>query len=370
MSTRKNIAIDCFKLVKGEGASIGIYNFTKNFVENLAPLGKYNIYIFGNKFNKNDFDIKGVNFIEIPIKIRNKFIYVLWEIFLVNKYIYKYDIELTIYPRGYIPLFSLSKTFNIVHDLIPLYYYENHREQIDYLENFYIRNRLLSSIKKSDKTITISNYSKKDILKYLELNYDHISVIYNGYNRLEKASYIESSEKYIVSVSSDRFKHKNLINIIKTYVIYHDKVDNPMKLYLIGVKTLDNLNIRIQNTVLNDIILFDFVSDKKYVEVVQNARIFLFLSLIEGFGFPPLEAMNLGVPVICSNKTSLEEVVSDGGELVDPNDIDYIVDRIINIDRDEQYRKKLIDNGYKNIERFQWCNLIKQYSDEITKQLE
>ena len=84
-SSKKIIAVDCFKLVKGEGSSIGIYNYTKNLVQYLSQLDKYKIIIFGNSLNKVDFDIDGVTFKVIPISIRGKVIYMLWELFLDRK---------------------------------------------------------------------------------------------------------------------------------------------------------------------------------------------------------------------------------------------------------------------------------------------
>lgn len=358
----KYIGIDCFKLVKGEGASIGIYNYTKNLVENLLSLKQFNIIIFGNEFNKSDFDLEGLTFVDINIKRRNKFTYIVWEMFLVNHYIKKYNINLIIFPRGYIPLFSVAKTINIIHDLIPMYYYENYRNDIDYLENFYIRKRLLYSIKHSDTVVTISNYSKDEIKKYVH-NSNQISVIHNGYNKLEKNNLCETSEKYIVAVTSDKYKHKNLKNIIETYICYFNKIENPMKLHLIGVENLKQFDL--EEKIYNNIIIYGFISDSEYIKIIQNARIFLFLSLIEGFGFPPLEAMNLGVPVICSNKTSLYEVVSDGGELVEPSNANYIAEKIIKIDTDELYRNKLVLNGYQNLKRFKWSDIIQKYASEI-----
>lgn len=367
---KNNIAIDCFKLVKGEGKSIGIYNFTKNFIENLALFKKYNIYIFGNKFNKNDFDIDGVIFIDIPIKFRNKFIYIAWELLFINIFIYKYNIKLTVYPRGYIPLFSISKTFNIIHDLIPIYYYDNYRNDISYFENLYIRKRLLSSIKRSDKTIAISNYTKEEILKYYPNKANSLSVIHNGYNKLDTISISgRKNKEYIVAVSSANLKHKNLINIIKVYILYHGRVENPMKLHLIGVDSLENINIFINEEIKGSIVLYDYISDKKYIEILQNAKIFLFLSLIEGFGFPPLEAMNLGTAVICSDKTSLKEVVGNGGILVNPHDINLITSKIIFISNDKKYRNQLILNGYENIKRFKWQDIIRQYACKIDNEM-
>jgi len=366
---KDNIAIDCFKLVKGEGKSIGIYNFTKNFIENLALLNKYNIYIFGNQFNKNDFNVKGVKFIEIPIKVRNKFIYIIWELFLVNKYSLQYNINLTIYPRGFIPLFSVSKTLNIVHDLIPLYYYHNYKDDINKLENFYIRNRLLSSIKNSDCIISISQFTKNEILQYYPNKSSSIKVIYNGYNKLINNNILEEKQEYIVAVSSASLKHKNLKNIIKTYILYSQKVTTPLKLHLIGVNNLDTVNIYIPHKIRNNIILYNYVSDKQYIEIMKNAKIFLFLSLIEGFGFPPIEAMNIGTAVICSNATSLKEVVGNAGVLIDPNHIELIVEKIIFVSNNKIYRNKLIKLGHENIKRFEWKKAIMKYEKEITTTL-
>lgn len=362
----KRIAVDCFKLIKGEGASIGIYNYTVNLIQNLSKLNKFQIYVFGNSNNKKDFDLKNINFINIEYIFRNKLSYIFWELFHINKFISKYNINLIIFPRGYLPFIKKCKTINIVHDMIPFYYYENFRKDINFFENYYIRKRLLSSIRNSDLTITISNYSKEMILKYLRNNQSNIRTIYNGYNKL---NYIPDERKvdtkYIITITSDKYKHKNLEGILKSYQYYVSNTTNPLKLFIIGVKNKDNLII--DNKLNDHIVFFNFLNDEDFIKLMFNAEIFLFLSLIEGFGFPPLEAMNLGVPVICSKNSSLTEIVKDGGILVDSDDFEKITENLIKIENDKILKNTLINNGYENLERFKWSDIIKDYEDAINQ---
>jgi glycosyltransferase involved in cell wall biosynthesis len=367
-SSKKIIAVDCFKLVKGEGSSIGIYNYTKNLVQYLSQLDKYKIIIFGNSLNKVDFDIDGVIFKVIPISIRGKVIYILWELFFVNYYIFKYNIKLTVFPRGYLPLFKLSKTINTIHDLIPFYYYQFHRSDINLLENYYIRKRLLSSAARSDQVICISNYTKKELLNLCPESKGVTSVAYNGYNELNYRKYNSNDEPYIFSISSSRFKHKNLKGLIKAYSYYFLNNENPLHLHLTGVDSIDEFNLPID--IANHITLYGYLSDEELFHQFSNAKIFLFLSMIEGFGFPPLESMSLGVPVISSNKTSLIEVVGNAGVLVNPGDIQEVSSAIVDLDRDYNLREDLIRKGHENVNKFKWNDMIRKYSDIIDRELE
>jgi glycosyltransferase involved in cell wall biosynthesis len=87
----------------------------------------------------------------------------------------------------------------------------------------------------------------------------------------------------------------------------------------------------------------------------------LFLSLAEGFGFPPLEAMQLGTPVICSSRTSLPEVVGDAGILVDPEDVRAVAEAILTLQGDDQKCRDLVQRGYENVKRFTWDSRTRAY---------
>ena len=127
------LIIDCFKQVKGQGKSIGIYNLTKNLVWNLAKENKKTnqideIVILGTEKNRDDFDVPGVTFAVIPYDPADKLRCVIWELFQVKKYMKKYKGDRILFPRGYAPLFFRGKDTIIIHDLIPFYYHENKKE--------------------------------------------------------------------------------------------------------------------------------------------------------------------------------------------------------------------------------------------------
>ncbi len=94
---------------------------------------------------------------------------------------------------------------------------------------------------------------------------------------------------------------------------------------------------------------------------MANSKVFLFLSLIEGFGYPPIEAMQLGVLVICSYTSSLPEVVGEAAVLVDPLDVNRVAGKMEELLGDETKQRELVEKGYKNIERFSWDSRAKLY---------
>ena len=101
--------------------------------------------------------------------------------------------------------------------------------------------------------------------------------------------------------------------------------------------------------------------DAQMHKVIMGSKVFLFLSLQEGFGFPPLEAMQLGVPVICSNRSSLPEVAGMAAELVDPKDVDSVAESLKRLTEDKTLQDSLREKGYQNTDRFLWENRIEEY---------
>jgi glycosyltransferase involved in cell wall biosynthesis len=92
---------------------------------------------------------------------------------------------------------------------------------------------------------------------------------------------------------------------------------------------------------------------------------FLFLSLAEGFGFPPLEAMQMGTPVVSSDRTALREVVADAGLLVDPDKPQEVAEALLRLQGDQALCADLIAKGYRNIRRFSWKTRTQEYWDEL-----
>ncbi|WP_186431538.1 glycosyltransferase family 1 protein [Clostridium sp. BSD9I1] len=349
------VAIDCYELVKGHGKSIGIYNYSKNLLDELSKKlsDKHEVIIFANKFNKVDFEYENVNTVIIqrsPLKTSNK---VIWEMLLINTYIKKYNIDVLFSPRGYVPPINSCKTCITVHDLIPFYYYENYKDSIKYLENLYIRFRLKQSVLKSDKIITISQYSKNDIIKRFNIKHNNITVIHNGIKKkLKKHNQaIKICDNYIFAISSD-LPHKNYIGLLKSYAIYYKNSKHPLKLVVCGVKKYRDFSNLIEKNIFENILHLEYISDEELQNYYEKCSFFVFLSKIEGFGFPPLEALMYNKNVICSNTSCFTEVLGDSVVYVNPDDYREISKEMINVENNIYN----IDNSYKEaiIKKYDW----------------
>lgn len=360
------LIIDCFKLVKGAGKSIGIYNLALNLVRNLVEekrvttdkvIKDTRILVFGTEYNAADFNIEGVEFVTMKYNPFNKLFCILWELFLVSFYAKKYKADKIVYPRGFSSMLHLTKENIIVHDMIPFYYDKHYPGYFNKLENFYIMWRLKASVKHCDKVITISQASKQDVLEYTHVRPDKIEVINNGCNFIKPVE--NQKQNYFVAITSG-LPHKNAEGIVKSYETYYKMADNPMPLKIIGIADCEAYQLAPE--VKEKITCYKYIaSNEEMHKLIADARAFLFLSLVEGFGFPPLEAMQLKTAVICSGITSLPEVVGDAAILVNPEDYMDVASKMNLLVKDETLQEDLIRKGIQNVERFSWDKIIRKY---------
>ncbi len=361
------LIIDCFKLVKGAGKSIGIYNLAMNLTKELGKNNLNNeqeIIVLGNSYNRSDFDIDGIKFVEIQKNPLNKIQCILWELFEVSILAKKMKADKLLFPRGFGSMLGLTKEYIIVHDMIPFYYNENYPDYFNKLENFYIMWRLKASIKKTNKVITISQASKEDIIKYTNVNEEKIVVINNGYNAIMTDCIKKSNkEEYIIAVTS-LLPHKNAEGIARSYEAYCKKVKKPLPLKVIGISDMEKYHL--DKTISDKITCIKFVEkDSDLYKLIADSKVFVFLSLIEGFGFPPIEAMQLEVPVICSGLSSLPEVVSDAAVQVNPLDYEQVADALDNVLNGQIDVSDLCRKGKQNIKRFEWKTIVEQYREVL-----
>ena len=375
------LVIDCFKLVKGQGKSIGIYNLAKNLTRHLAETNRNGehceeIIVLGNALNRKDFDIPGVRFIQIRGNALNRIVYTFWELFGVQAVARREGADRILFPRGYRPLFYRGKDVIIVHDLIPFFYDRYFPGVLNRVENAYIMSRLKASIRHAGRIVTISKYSLKELEEICPGCESRTRVIYNGVNPVpcsDRPSSLKPDGPYLYAGVS-ALPHKNAAGVLKTYEAYFQgeirEGKTPARLVIIGIESPESVP---GGNVLSPEAA-EYVTCCRYIEsgaemhsLLAGASAFLFLSLIEGFGFPPLEAMQLGVPVICSDRTSLPEVIGDAGLLTDPDDIEGTAACIRRLLGDEALRRELIAKGYENVKRFDWDNRIDQYWEVLTQ---
>jgi len=217
-----------------------------------------------------------------------------------------------------------------------------------------------------DAVITVSQTSKGDIIRYLRVSTAKIHVIAEGvgtaYRHLpaEEVSKIKTRyslpERFILFVGSLE-KRKNLLRLLEAYNRL-SAWSGRWHLVIVGARnfwkstpvtqTVEKLNLRscVQFT--------GYIAEDDLPALYNAADLFVFPSLYEGFGLPPLEAMACGTPVVCSNAASLPEVVGDAAIMVDPYDVEGLAEAMLRVLTDASLREELRERGLERAKQFTW----------------
>ena len=222
-----------------------------------------------------------------------------------------------------------------------------------------------------DKTIAISNHTAKDITKWLDVDSEQISTIYNGVKtNLSspapkdianlRAKHTASSKEICLLNIGTNHQRKNIETVFK--VLKKMRGDNiPVRLWKIGEDFYPEQKQYIEANNLTDYITLVNNPDRDtLISFYYAADILVAPSLYEGFGLTILEAMACGLPTITSNVSALPEVAGDAAILVKPMDVNAIAQAIMNIQQDSNLRQSLIDKGRDRVEEFTWQKTAEQ----------
>jgi glycosyltransferase involved in cell wall biosynthesis len=270
--------------------------------------------------------------------------------------------ELFLSPHYNVPLFPIraKKRIVIINDANHLAFYN----LLSLKQKLYSKFMMKAAVNKSDKIIAISEFTKSEILKYIKLDKQKISVVHFGID----PSVIESELHEIPSLNNipDKFllyvgnikPHKNLINLIKAFEIVLSS-HNDYKLIIIGKKegfiTGDNEVFRIveNNSLLKENIIFTgYIENRELYNYYKSSSIFVFPSLYEGFGIPPLEAMICECPVIASNLTAIPEICGDAILYINPMKPEDIAEKVNTLIENKYLREELIKKGKLQVTKF------------------
>jgi glycosyltransferase involved in cell wall biosynthesis len=254
-----------------------------------------------------------------------------------------------------------------IYDIIPLIHPEYFPD--GFTEEF--RPIVESIVPQRDFVVTISECSKTDICSYFQIAPERVFV--TPLAASERLYYPETNQVVIdkvkkkFSIPKGRYfltlatveKRKNLATSIQCFrEVAQQKGCEDLSFVLVGTKgwKVESLLKKIvQDPLLNRKVVFTgFIPDKYLSALYSGAEAFVYPSLYEGFGLPPLEAMQCGVPVITSNTSSLPEVVGDAGILVDPLDRDRIIEAMLDLLQNNDLRNRCVDNGLRRAAGFSW----------------
>ena len=280
-------------------------------------------------------------------------------------------------PTHYAPRFSPSPSVISIMDLSFIHFPEMFNKK----DLWQLKNWTGYSVKNAKKIITISNFSKKDIITYYGVNPEKVVVTYPGYDNkkfnpdiIGTKSKIKEKYKidgeYILFVGTLQ-PRKNIAQLIEAFKIAMKQFNNEtMKLIVVGKKgwLYEEIFQKVKELRIEKRIIFtDYVKEEELPDLYRSAKCLVLPSLHEGFGIPVIEAMACGCPVVVSNVSSLPEIVESAGVFVDPYRIESIAEGINQVCYDEANRNKLIKKGLLQVKKFTWQKCAEETYNSIVK---
>jgi glycosyltransferase involved in cell wall biosynthesis len=266
-------------------------------------------------------------------------------------------------PHYVLPPAVRCRSVVTIHDCIHLMFPQYLPNRAAYA---YARASMWAAARRSDRILTVSEASKRDILSLFNIKPEKIVVVYNAIDEHFSAAPSEEhvarireryqlDHKFVLYVGNIK-PHKNLVRLIEAFSDLRRTHDD-LKLLIIGdeISKLPALRRAVHRHKLHKYVRFlGYLKDDTLTVLYRLASVFVFPSLYEGFGLPPLEAMASGTPVVTSNVSSLPEVTGDAAVLVDPYDVDSIGNGIRRILDDPQLAEELRIKGLKRAREFSW----------------
>jgi len=334
------------------------YGYTSNKLIMTSDMGKGRISVLGKKILKTI--PYGRDFVRAVVKQMK----------------YKgFDIY---FEPNFIPYLNVTaQTITTVHDFS---FYQKEWELKERYQFFY--KNFLKYIYKSKIIITPSEYIKKEFLNKLTFPEERVVVIHHGIdvnlynqNRIDYKDTnllhdIEKLGNYILFVGAIQ-PRKNIKGLIDAYTILPQSFQKELPLLIVGHEGWVTKNVSEMVETNENIHVLNSVSDNKELAALyRKALLFVFPSFYEGFGFPPLEAMACGCPVVVSNTSSLPEVCGDAACYVDPYNTESIAEGIMNVIEDRDLRKNMIQKGLERVKLFTWEKSAHKHQEVFKKALE
>lgn len=357
-----------------KGNKTGIAWCADNIIKELASMEECFCNYFSMKYNKHQLgQVRKYQQYGVQMQECKWFHDVLYKLvwpFTLLPYscFFSKEVDITQFFNYIVPPGVKGKRVVIVHDMA----YKVCPETVRLKTKRWLQLTLKGSCKRADAIVTDSESSKKDIVRYLNVSPDKITVMPSGvdlryfHNKYSDEEILKIKKKY--HIRDEYFLYlgtleprKNIPNLLRAYkkLLDIDLKGVIPQLVIAGGKgwlfdsifeTVKELNIE------GNVLFTGYMEADEVPKIMCGAVAFVFPSIYEGFGIPPLEAMACGTPVITSNLSSLPEVVGDAGILVDPTSVDEICCAMKRIVTDEGLRHDLIEKGLARAQRYTWKN--------------
>lgn len=349
----------------------GLGRYTEKLIQNLEKIDSQNQYfIFLRKENFDAYLPKNPNFKKI---LADYGWYSFSEQLIYPFCLYRYRLDLMHFPHFNVPLLYWKKIVVTIHDLILLHFPTVRNTTLNpvwYRIKFLVYKAVIfAAIMRAARVITISNFTKKDLQAHYALHEQRVVVTYeacNDYCIISPKSSDEILQKYgilkpYIMYVGNAYPHKNLERLVAAFEGVLKK-EKDVHLVLVGKEDYfyQRLKVLVTEKKIQNVIFSGFVTDEDLDTVYRESMLYVFPSLYEGFGLPPLEAMAKGVPVIATNHACMKEILGEAAVYFEGTDVDSIKEAILTCIDDASRRDVLRARGLQQVQKYSWEAMAKE----------
>src|SRR5579864_4496536 len=367
------IALDIRRMTE-----FGVGTYIRNVVRTLGRLDHENEFVLtGSPAKVEEIGALPPNFQTVPLLAPERSVQGYREFRAALK---RLDCDLVHIPNLFsVPRFLPCPYVMTVHDMLE--HMSRAREQSSFWRSLYFQmaKRVLAG---AARIFAVSNFTRNEIEKLFEIPSDRVEVVYNAIDERFLRGHASAADRDLIArryqvtypflLYAGRISpHKNVVRMIEAFSalkteLERDRAYPDLKLIIIGDDLSGNPDLRrtvVRSGVQNDVRFLGFIPIEVLRIFYDEAKVFVFPSLYEGFGLPPLEAMVHGTPVVTSNVSSLPEVVGNAAVLVNPENVFEIMRALHRVLTDSALRDRLKERGYQQVARFSWEMSVRRILD-------
>lgn len=357
----------------------GIGRTLENILSHVSrfDLNGVDLYLFKNWDMEELSTPSGIKVLPIQVSKRSSIGNLLWHQFVYPARLLFMRADVSYIPNVTLLLFKPCPTVVVIHDLIEF----NVPNKFSRARMVYRKLAVPITARRADRIITVSENTKRDLVKLLKVPESKIEVVYNGVDprfkpagehlvREVRAKYSLPS-KYILFVGTIDHPGKNAMSLVEACAaLWSRGMLQEHHLVLVGQKGFGYEQIMHRITelgVTERVRTLGYVGDADLPAIYTGADVFAFLSLYEGFGLPILEAMACGTPVVAAKTSCLPEICGDAALLVDPYDVAGIANAILRLSSERQLRAELSAKGLERVKAFSWERAARSTLEVLTR---
>lgn len=356
------IGVNTRVLLEGKLEGVGLY--THEVLRRLTAMNPQDDFVFFFDRKPADTFVYGDNVTPVVLgpQARHPVLWYLWFQHSLPKAMRRHRVDLMLSTDGYMSLGSGIPTVLTIHDLA----FHHYREHLPFLVHQYFNHFTPRFVEEARHILTVSAFSRRDILTTYGADQEKITVTYNGCDeaihpldeeqRVAVRNRYTDGNPYFIYIGSIH-PRKNVAAILKAFDAFRSNFESEIKLVLAGRwawKTSDVKTAYDNMTHRNDVLVIGHMEREELGGLLGAATGLVYPSLFEGFGIPVLEAMYADVPVITSKDTSMEEVAGDAALYVDPLKPDELTQAMERLALDSDLRNQLIQVGREQRQQFSW----------------